>query len=263
MKLTIIQTPNYILGVDKEAILHDEDIHISPIREGIMNTFIIDNKVGNDNYKSRPLDRKDCWKVIAHILLNGNKSLEGVPLLPDFELEEDFWENMPVRWVKWTRKKPDWNGSVYMQFNGKNQGNGLVHNKELIKLSGLANSEFKNYEDTFYWLEQDFNYYKAYNAAGGYTEEDIIKLVETRWYSEIINGVYDHSGERNVERLRHNIEADLKSLKPFPIEFEVEMEWVNNGDDSHDEGGTLIGSIESYQQPKILNNIIQGKYIYK
>jgi hypothetical protein len=254
MKLTIIQTPDYILGVDKEAILHDEDIHISPIREGIMNTFIIDNKVGNDNYKSRPLDRKDCWKVIAHILLNGNKSLEGVPLLPDFELEEDFWENMPVRWVKWTRKKPDWNGSVYMQFNGKNQGNGLVHNKELIKLSGLANSEFKNYEDTFYWLEQDFNYYKAYNAAGGYTEEDMVKLIEVCKEAAMIGtSVF-------VERKGKEF---LKSLKPFPIEFEVEMEWVNNGDDSHDEGGTLIGSIESYQQPKILNNIIQGKYIYK
>ena len=254
MKLTIIQTPDYILGVDKEAILHDEDIHISPIREGIMNTFIIDNKVGNDNYKSRPLDRKDCWKVIAHILLNGNKSLEGVPLLPDFELEEDFWENMPVRWVKWTRKKPDWNGSVYMQFNGKNQGNGLVHNKELIKLSGLANSEFKNYEDTFQWVEQDFNYYKAYNAAGGYTEEDMVKLIEVCKEAAMIGtSVF-------VERKGKEF---LKSLKPFPIEFEVEMEWVNNGDDSHDEGGTLIGSIESYQQPKILNNIIQGKYIYK
>jgi len=46
-----------------------------------------------------------------------------------------------------------------------------------------------------------------------YTEDDIIKLMETRWYSEIINGVYDDKGERNIERLRHNIKADLKSLK--------------------------------------------------
>jgi hypothetical protein len=45
-----------------------------------------------------------------------------------------------------------------------------------------------------------------------YSEEDIIKLMETRWYSEIINGVYDDRGERNVEKLRNNIKADLKSL---------------------------------------------------
>jgi hypothetical protein len=251
MRLEIIKTDSYLLGVDKEAILHDEDIHISPIREGIMNTFIIDNKVGNDNYKSRPLDRKDCWKVIAHIPLNGNKSLEGVPLLPDFELEEDFWENMPVRWVKWTRKKPDWNGSVYMQFNGKNQGNGLVHNKELIKLSGLANSEFKNYEDTFYWLEQDFNYYKAYNAAGGYTEEDMKKAFMQGMKGEGCTALYIH------------FEEFIQSLKPFPIEFEVEMEEYGYE--------PVIGKFPNYEvnpnpklfRPKILNNIIQGKYIWK
>lgn len=67
------------------------------------------------------------------------------------DLFEDF---TTLRWVKWTKRKPDHNGSVYMRFNGKNAGNGLVHNGELRKLEGLASSEFKNYEDTFYWLEE-------------------------------------------------------------------------------------------------------------
>ncbi len=204
MILSIIETPDYILGVDKEAILCDGDIHISPIREGIMNTFIIDNKVGNDNYKSRPLDRKDCWKVIAHIPLNGNKPLEGVWLLPEIEDKED----------------------------------------KLVELSMTSHGLGDTYEGRCF----ESGFQLGYKAAGGYTEEDM----------RTIFGL----GAANHANGKPSFEEAIKSLKPHPIEFEVEMEWVNNGDDSHDEGGTLIGSVESYLQPKLLNNIIQGKYIY-
>lgn len=195
MNLKIIQTPDYILGVDKEAILHDEDIHISPIREGIMNTFIIDNKVGNDNYKSRPLDRKDCWKVIAHIPLNGNKPLERVSFLPEIE--------------------------------DKSKQAAYEHCKQNFGL---------RYE----------GFVEGYKAAG-YTEEDVRKAYQ--------------QGLKDSGKLGYSFKQFIESLKPFPIEFEVEMELV---DYTYPKGdGTNDGNGQPVYEPKILNNIIQGKYIWK
>lgn len=69
--------------------------------------------------------------------------------------EKDLFEDYTtLRWVKWTKRKPSHNGTVFMRFNGKNVGIGMVFQGELRKLEGLANSEFENYEDTFYWLEE-------------------------------------------------------------------------------------------------------------
>lgn len=65
-----------------------------------------------------------------------------------------FVDFTSLKWVKWTERKPDFNGGVYMRFNGKNAGMGLVMGGKLLKLEGLANSEFENYQDTFYWLEE-------------------------------------------------------------------------------------------------------------
>ncbi len=67
------------------------------------------------------------------------------------DLFEDF---TTIRWVKWSKRKPSHGGSIFMRFNGKNAGMGLVVKGKLIKLEGLANSEFENYEDTFYWQEE-------------------------------------------------------------------------------------------------------------
>lgn len=70
-------------------------------------------------------------------------------------MKKDLFEDFTtLKWVKWTKRKPAHNGAVFMRFNGKNAGMGLVFNGELKKLEGLANSEFKNYEDTFYWQEE-------------------------------------------------------------------------------------------------------------
>lgn len=69
----------------------------------------------------------------------------------------DFWETVPLRWVKWSKEAPNWNGAVYVKFNGKNEGVGIVHNGELIKLDGLNSSQFDKYFDTFYWLKQEIN----------------------------------------------------------------------------------------------------------
>lgn len=58
--------------------------------------------------------------------------------------------------------------------------------------------------------------------------------------------------EEDLIKLSLNIEVPNKSWI-----IEVEMEWVDNGDTQHDEGGTLPGAIESYQRPKITNNKIK------
>jgi len=218
MKLTIIQTPDYILGVDKEAILRDEDIHISPIREGIMNTFIIDNKIGNDNYKSKPLDRKDCWKVIAHTPLNGNKGLEGVWSLPEFE-------------------------SLDYEFDRK-----FMFPKISPIIERLRKTDYEAFLDIGGKLyDACFDFYKS---SGSYTEEDMRKAIvmavtsKTDFIPDMCNEI-------------------IQSLKPFPIEFEVEMEEYGYE--------PVIGKFPNYEvnpnpklfRPKILNNIIQGKYIWK
>ena len=73
-------------------------------------------------------------------------------------IEKDLFEDFTtLNWVKWTKRKPTHNGMVFMRFNGKNVGVGFVFQGELRKLEGLANSEFKNYEDTFYWQEEIIN----------------------------------------------------------------------------------------------------------
>lgn len=70
-------------------------------------------------------------------------------------MKKDLFEDFTtVKWVKWTKRKPNHNGTVYMRFNGKNVGIGKVSKGELKKLEGLANSEFDNLEDTFYWQEE-------------------------------------------------------------------------------------------------------------
>lgn len=70
-------------------------------------------------------------------------------------MKKDLFEDFTtIKWVKWTKRKPTHNGIVFMRFNSKNVGVGLVFQGELKKLDGLSVDEFKNYEDTFYWQEE-------------------------------------------------------------------------------------------------------------
>lgn len=59
-----------------------------------------------------------------------------------------------LKWVKWTDRKPTANGRYLIRFNGKNMGRGTFIHGDLRRLEGLDNSEFKNYMDTFYWMEE-------------------------------------------------------------------------------------------------------------
>lgn len=69
------------------------------------------------------------------------------------DLFEDF---VTLRWVKWTKRKPDFNGSVTIRFNGKTTVNATVHDKEIVYMEGDKISEIflKKYVDSFYWMEE-------------------------------------------------------------------------------------------------------------
>jgi len=226
MNLKIIQTPNYILGVDKEAEPKNGEIGLSTaIIEDSPDYLIFKMLELNHSKKEKSIFLGECvndegkfnggkftegkgnmCKIIAHIPLNGKEPLEGVWLLPDYEEEKE---------------------------------------DKLVELSMTSHGLGDTYEGRCF----ESGFQLGYKTAGGYTEEDM----------RTIFGL----GAANHANGKPSFEEAIKSLKPHPIEFEVEMEWVNNGDDNYDEGGTLIGSVESYQQPKILNNIIQGKFIWK
>lgn len=101
------------------------------------------------------------------------------------EKEKNLFEDFTtLRWVKWTTRKPDWNGSVYVRWNSKYTSNGIVHDGYLMSLDGentrtnykvLKSGKIKfNYtanqtrilEDA-YWLEEkhDLEGYEAYRES--------------------------------------------------------------------------------------------------
>jgi len=57
----------------------------------------------------------------------------------------------------------------------------------------------------------------------------------------------------NYKNVKEEVDKVLQSLAQNLWQVELEMEWVIEGDEEHDEGGTLPGIIESYQQPKLTN----------
>jgi hypothetical protein len=106
------------------------------------------------------------------------KAIIPVPVEREKTLFEDF---TILRWVKWTTRQPDWNGSVYIRWNSKWTSNGIVHNGYLIKLDGEnTNSSYKVLKsgkfkvkytanqkrllEDMYWLEEkhDIEGYVAY-----------------------------------------------------------------------------------------------------
>lgn len=125
-------------------------------------------------------------------------------------MKNDIFEDYTtLRWVKWTKRKPTHNGSVFMRFNGKNTGTGFVFQGELTKLSGLANSEFKTYEDTFYWLEEKIDV-DAYN-------DEIINNINYNFTVTINDGYctwevkYDLGKNSSIEKVITAIEKEFKT----------------------------------------------------
>ena len=95
---------------------------------------------------------------------------------PNVEREKNLFEDFTtLRWVKWTTRQPDWNGSVYVRWNGKYTSQGIVHNGYLIKLDGdytnskgrvlksgkyklTYNANQKKIMRDMYWLEEKHDF---------------------------------------------------------------------------------------------------------
>ena len=51
--------------------------------------------------------------------------------------EKDFFEDFTtLRWVKWTKRQPNWNGTVYIRWHSKYTSSGTVWDGYLMKLDG-------------------------------------------------------------------------------------------------------------------------------
>lgn len=93
------------------------------------------------------------------------------------ENEKDFFEDFTtLRWVKWTKRQPDWNGSVYVRWHSKYTSNGIVHDGFLMKLDG---------ENT----RTDYKVLKSGKISFKYTKNQKALLEEMYWLEEIHNSI--------------------------------------------------------------------------
>jgi hypothetical protein len=96
-------------------------------------------------------------------------------IVKEKNLFEDF---TTLRWVKWTTRQPEWNGSVYIRWNSKYTSSGIVHDGNLMSLDddntkytvkdgvlvmNYTKSQKALMED-MYWLEElhDFEAMRKY-----------------------------------------------------------------------------------------------------
>lgn len=82
MNLKIIQTPDYILGIDIESKIFKGDYFLLGGKH--INRYMGNNPERYTTHLS--------VRIVAHLPLNGNKSLEGVWLLPEIENWEELYQ---------------------------------------------------------------------------------------------------------------------------------------------------------------------------
>lgn len=97
---------------------------------------------------------------------NASHSIKSVTIIEHAKtLFEDF---TTLRWVRWKKRPPEHNGSVYVRWNGKYTSNAIVHNGELLSLDGDRTKyrmedqkliaeyteEQKQIMEDMYWLEE-------------------------------------------------------------------------------------------------------------
>jgi hypothetical protein len=95
------------------------------------------------------------------------------------EQKDLFIDFTILRWVKWTTRKPSWNGSVTIRWNSKWTSDGMVWNGELLRLGDdktkhhvnkkgklvvRYNKNQKELMNDMYWLEEihDFEGYRKH-----------------------------------------------------------------------------------------------------
>lgn len=184
MKHKLTYTDNYILVLDDSEIKEGE-CYLSPSGIWFYNHL-------NPNHV------KECKKIIAHLPLNNSTILEGVPLLPPLEVEDDV-ENLAEH-------------SSELQ-----EGTYTIQHKVTYK-HGFIDGHTKAKEK-----------YK-------YTEEDMRKaiemartLVEGKNEFDVENILGSSDGTYGIKQKYSEKEIIQSISQPkMPTHFECETEWVNS-----------------------------------
>lgn len=180
MKHEIIKIDNYLLVVDESEIKFD-DWYIDD--SNLLRPSVTSDK----DYWST---RKDYKKVIAHLPLNGSPILEGVPLLPPFEIEDSNKD--------------------------------LFYQKQVMNPYPTGDQSYVSYEKGF------IDGYNKAKEKYKYTEEDLRKafLKGVSITGEGYNAEYAQGNDPDIECV-FGEEADkfIQSLSQpkMPIGFEQEM----------------------------------------
>jgi hypothetical protein len=92
----------------------------------------------------------------------------------ELDLFEDFTE---LHWVKWTRRRPEWNGSIIARWNGKFISDATVFGGVLLSLDGHRT---------------EVRFEGAAAPVPSYTEEQLAILEDLYWLEEKVDGeAYD------------------------------------------------------------------------
>jgi hypothetical protein len=106
------------------------------------------------------------------------------------EQKDLFIDFTTLRWVKWTTRKPTWNGNVTIRWNSKWTSDGLVMNGELLK---LGDDETKH------------KFTKKGKLIMQYTKNQKEQMEEMYWLEEIhdLEGYQKHLDEVSEDFLKN------------------------------------------------------------
>ena len=184
MRYTVITLPEGKIAIANETLKEmPNNINVYSIRyKSVIRCTEVENSYFNE-----------CYEIVASTYFID----KGIPM---WEIEISYWETVPVRWIKWTKRQPSWNGSVYLQYNGKNQSSGMVNNKQLIKLSDV---------DTEYHFGEDGKVIADYSAQQ-------LEMIQSVYWLEQLNDEVEF-----VEGIGFSIKGQAHLSKEDSIEFET------------------------------------------
>ena len=113
-------------------------------------------------------------------------------------------------------------------------------------------ADYQNELETGYYAGYLEGFQKAQELLSDrrFTKLEVLKLISDMSIELSINPPNSFD---DIQRVGSNI---FQSLSQKSWQVELEMEWIIEGDEEYDEGGTLPGIVTSYQQPKLTNGKI-------
>jgi hypothetical protein len=118
-------------------------------------------------------------------------------------------------------------------------------------------ADYQNELETGYYA----GYLEAFQKAQEFLSDKVFTLNEVKGLLFQVGNAMRYKGVNyasyyNYKNVKEEVDKVLQSLSQNLWQVELEMEWIIEGDEEHDEGGTLPGIVASYQQPKLTNGKI-------